>query len=110
MPLITNAFGGWLNYPEYFFFWCYHGQNAVFNTMGYQNPAMDALIDKARFDDRHAKYEAAVKGFIDIAFEEVPRVPIFQPLLERGDAEERHRLPLLVPSPARLPPAREGLT
>ena len=23
----------------------------------------------------------AVKGFIDIAFEEVPRVPIFQPLL-----------------------------
>ena len=33
MPLIVNAFGGWLNYPEYFFFWCYHGQNAVFNTM-----------------------------------------------------------------------------
>ncbi len=32
MPLIVNRFGGWLNYPEYFFFWCYHGQNAVFNT------------------------------------------------------------------------------
>ena len=37
MPLIINNFGGWLNYPEYFFFWCYHGQNAVFNTMSYQN-------------------------------------------------------------------------
>ena len=23
MPLILNRFGGWLNYPEYFFFWCY---------------------------------------------------------------------------------------
>jgi len=80
MPMITNAFGGWLNYPEYFFFWCYHGQNAVFNTMGYKNPAMDALIDKARFTTG-PEYEAAVKGFIDMAFDEVPRVPIFQPLL-----------------------------
>jgi peptide/nickel transport system substrate-binding protein len=80
MPLIVNAFGGWLNYPEYFFFWCYHGQNAVFNTMSYKNPTMDALIDKARFATGK-EYEDAVKGFVDIAFEEVPRVPIFQPLL-----------------------------
>jgi peptide/nickel transport system substrate-binding protein len=81
LPMIANAFGGWLNYPEYFFFWCYHGQNAVFNTMGYKNPKMDALIDKARFTTG-AEYDALVKGFIDIAFEEVPRVPIFQPLLD----------------------------
>jgi peptide/nickel transport system substrate-binding protein len=80
MPMIINAFGGWLNYPEYFFFWCYHGQNAVFNTMSYKNPTMDALIDKARFTTGK-EYEEAVKGFLDIAFEEVPRVPIFQPLL-----------------------------
>ncbi|QQS13035.1 MAG: ABC transporter substrate-binding protein [Rhodospirillales bacterium] len=80
MPLITNTFGGWLNYAEYFFFWCYHGQNAVFNTMSYQNPAMDALIDKARFATG-PEYDAAVKGFVDTAFEEVPRVPLFQPLL-----------------------------
>lgn len=80
MPMISNAFGGWLNYPEYFFFWCYHGQNAVFNTMSYKNPAMDALIDKARFASGK-EYDDAVKGFVDIAFEEVPRIPIFQPLL-----------------------------
>ena len=80
MPMIANSFGGWLNYPEYFFFWCYHGQNAVFNTMGYKNPTMDALIDKARFASGK-EYEDAVKGFVDIAFEEVPRVPLFQPLL-----------------------------
>ncbi len=80
MPMIANSFGGWLNYPEYFFFWCYHGQNAVFNTMSYQNPKMDALIDKARFASGK-EYEDAVNGFVDIAFEEVPRVPLFQPLL-----------------------------
>ena len=45
MPLILNRFGGWLNYPEYFFFWCYHGQNAVFNTMSYQN-ADDGQADR----------------------------------------------------------------
>ena len=80
MPMITNTFGGWLNYAEYFFYWCYHGQNAVFNTMSYQNPAMDAQIDKARFTTG-PDYEAAVKGFVDTAFEEVPRIPLFQPLL-----------------------------
>src|SRR3954447_20703938 len=37
MSLFTNVFSGWLDYPEYFFFWCYHGQNSVFNTMSYQN-------------------------------------------------------------------------
>src|SRR5262249_5492655 len=45
MPLIANFFSGWLDYPEYFFFWCYHGQNAVFNTMSYQDKEMDAYID-----------------------------------------------------------------
>ena len=48
MPLYTNVFSGWLDYPEYFFFWCYHGNNSVFNTMSYQSPAMDELIDGAR--------------------------------------------------------------
>jgi peptide/nickel transport system substrate-binding protein len=84
MPMIANTFGGWLNYPEYFFFWAYHGQNAVFNTMSYQNPAMDALIDESRraaaYGEKEA-YERATKGFIDLAFEEVPRIPVYQPYL-----------------------------
>jgi peptide/nickel transport system substrate-binding protein len=79
MPLILNRFGGWLNYAEYFFFWCYHGQNAVFNTMSYQNPKMDALIDAARFETDPKKYDAQVRGFVDMAFAEVPRIPLAQP-------------------------------
>jgi peptide/nickel transport system substrate-binding protein len=79
MPLIINRFGGWLNYPEYFFFWCYHGQNAVFNTMSYQNAAMDKQIDAARFEDNKANYEQLVKNFVQRSFDDVPRVPMFQP-------------------------------
>jgi peptide/nickel transport system substrate-binding protein len=48
MPLYTNVFSGWLDYPEYFFYWCYHGNNSVFNTMSYKSPDMDKLIDGAR--------------------------------------------------------------
>jgi len=79
MPLILNRFGGWLNYPEYFFFWCYHSQDAVFNTMSYKNPEMDKLIEAARFDTDPKKYQQDVYGFIDMAFEDVPRVPLAQP-------------------------------
>ncbi len=85
MPLLVNFFSGWLDYPEYFFFWCYHGQNAVFNTMSYQDAGMDALIDAARkaaaAGDKPA-YDKTVLGMIDRAFDEVPRIPLFQPYLD----------------------------
>jgi peptide/nickel transport system substrate-binding protein len=82
LPLYTNVFSGWLDYPEYFFIWCYHGQNSVFNTMSYQSKEMDAFIDGAR--DAAAvgntkDYEKDVKGFVDLAYADIPRIPVFQP-------------------------------
>ena len=49
MPLALNRFSGWLDYPEYYFYWNFHGNNSIFNISSYQNKEMDALIDKARF-------------------------------------------------------------
>jgi peptide/nickel transport system substrate-binding protein len=82
MPLIINRFGGWLNYPEYFFFWCYHGQDAVFNTMSYKDSGMDRMIENARFPESKVIYDDQVKSFIKKAFDEVPRVPLFQPSMD----------------------------
>ena len=82
MPMLINRFGGWLNYPEYFFFWCYHGQNAVFNTMSYQNAKLDKTIDNARFAESKPLYDAFVKDMIQIAWDEVPRIPLFQPTMD----------------------------
>jgi len=82
MPMLINRFGGWLDYPEYFFFWCYHGQNAVFNTMGYQNPKLDKLITNARFAESKPIYEGAVKEMIQLAYDDVPRIPIMQPTMD----------------------------
>jgi peptide/nickel transport system substrate-binding protein len=82
MPMIINRFGGWLDFPEYFFFWCYHGQNAVFNTMSYQNAKLDKIIDNARFAESKTLYDAFVKDMIQVAFDEVPRVPLAQPTMD----------------------------
>lgn len=82
MPLVINRFGGWLNYPEYFFYWAYHGQNAVFNTMSYQNPKLDALVDASRFEENPAAYATEVKDFVKLANADVPRVPVAQPFLD----------------------------
>jgi len=82
LPLYTNVFSGWLDYPEYFFIWCYHGKNSIFNTMSYQNKALDKLIDgavdAAAVGDKGA-YEKDVKGFVDLAYADMPRIPLFQP-------------------------------
>jgi peptide/nickel transport system substrate-binding protein len=84
MPLFTNVFSGWLDYPEYFFYWCYHGNNSVFNTMSYKSPEMDKLIDGARAAAAagdNATYQTDVKGFVDLAFAEIPRIPLYQPFV-----------------------------
>jgi len=84
MPFMVNFFSGWLDYPEYFFFFTYHGQNAVFNTMSYQNPELDELINAARSlaasGDR-VNYQATVKKMITLGYDQAPRIPLFQPYL-----------------------------
>jgi peptide/nickel transport system substrate-binding protein len=84
LPLYIGSFGGWLDYPEYFFYWCYHGKNSIFNTMSYQSKEMDGFIDAAitaAAEGDNAEYEKDVKGFIDTAYADIPRVPLFQPYL-----------------------------
>lgn len=79
MPMDIMSFKAWLNYPDYYFYWTYDGaNNSVFNAMDYVNPAMDKLIAAARFESDPAKYEEQVKGFIKIAFDDVPRIPLVQ--------------------------------
>jgi peptide/nickel transport system substrate-binding protein len=82
LPLYTNVFSGWLDYPEYFFIWCYDGKNSIFNTMSYQSKEMDAFISgavDAAATGNTAKYDTDVKGFVDLAFKDIPRIPLYQP-------------------------------
>jgi hypothetical protein len=108
MPMIINRFGGWLDYPEYFFFWCYHGQNAVFNTMSYQNPKLDKIITNARFAESKPIYDSSVREMIQLAYDEVPRIPLFQPTMDVA-MQKTSGLHVLVPPAAGLPATQQGL-
>jgi len=70
MPLMVNFFSAGSTIPSTSSFWCYSGQNAIFNTPSYVNPDMDALIDGARaaaaVGDKE-KYSRNVEGFISKA-------------------------------------------
>jgi len=80
LPLALNRFSGWLDYPEYYFYWNLHGNNSIFNISSYQNKEMDALIDKARFTTDAAEYETCVKAFIAKCIRDVPVIPLNQPI------------------------------
>ncbi len=80
LPLVLNRFSGWLDYPEYYFFWNFHGNNSIFNISAYKNPAMDQLIERARFTEDKAEYEKTVKEFVALCMQEVPIVPLNQPI------------------------------
>jgi peptide/nickel transport system substrate-binding protein len=78
-PMVINRFGGWLDYPDYFFFWNYHGNNSIFNVASYQDKELDALIDGARFTQDPAEYATKVKAMLERGMDQIPMVPICQP-------------------------------
>ncbi|HWJ73963.1 MAG TPA: ABC transporter substrate-binding protein [Kaistia sp.] len=79
MPFVIAEFYPWLDYPEYHFFWTYHGgNNSVFNTANYVNPQLDALIETARFTTDDAEYKKTLSEMVGIVMEDVPRIPLAQ--------------------------------
>jgi peptide/nickel transport system substrate-binding protein len=87
LPLHLENFGGWLNYPDYYFFWAYQ-KGHLFNSSNYDNPEMEKLVDETldmAVDD--PKYAPNIKRMVAIAFADVPRVPLYQPYLDAAMAK-----------------------
>jgi len=81
LPLHLENFGGWLNTPDYYFFWAYKDGH-LFNSSNYRNDEIEALVDKTlhmAMDD--PDYAPAIKRMFEIAFEDLPRIPLWQPAL-----------------------------
>jgi peptide/nickel transport system substrate-binding protein len=79
MPLVIAEFYGWLDYPEYHFFWTFDGaNNSVFNTANYVNPALDKQIDAARFATDEKTYKQSLQNMVDIVMTELPRIPLYR--------------------------------
>ena len=81
LPLHLENFGGWLNTPDYYFFWAYKNGH-LFNSSNYMNPEIESLVDSTLhmpMDD--PKYAPNVMRMFEIAFEDLPRIPLWQPAL-----------------------------
>ena len=83
MPMVIASFYAWLDWPEYHFYWHYHGgNNSVFNAANYVNPELDAIIDEARVTDDGSAYDALLSNMIKIVMDDVPKVPIARNFLD----------------------------
>ena len=81
LPLHLENFGGWLNTPDYYFFWAYqHGH--LFNSSNYLNPEIEELVDNTlHMSMEDPAYAPNIKRMFEIAFEDLPRIPLWQPAL-----------------------------
>ena len=87
LPMHLEDFGGWLNYPDYYFYWAYK-EGHLFNSSNYRNDEMEALVDATlHMAVDHPDFVANTLRMIAIAFEDVPRIPLYQPNLDTAHAK-----------------------
>ena len=81
LPLHLENFGGWLNTPDYYFFWAYK-EGHLFNSSNYRNEEIETLVDETLHMPMDApEYAPNIKRMFEIAFEDLPRIPLWQPAL-----------------------------
>ena len=84
LPLHLETFGGWLNYPCYYFFWAYL-EGHLFNSSNYRNEEIEALTaETLHMEIDNPEYAPKIKRMIEIAWDEVPRIALWQPALNVG--------------------------
>ena len=90
LPLHLKTFGGWLNYPDYYFFWAYI-KGHLFNSMQYHNDTIEKLVDETlHMPTDDPQYSPNIKQMIRIAFDEVPLIPLWQPNLDMAMRNDVH--------------------
>ncbi|MBI1205748.1 MAG: ABC transporter substrate-binding protein [Azospirillum sp.] len=82
LPLLLENFGGWLNTPDYYFYWAYI-KGHLFNASNYDDAEMAALVDETlHMEKSDPAYAPKIKRMIAKAFDDVPRIPLWQPFLD----------------------------
>ena len=81
LDLHLENFGGWLNTPCYYFFWAYKDGH-LFNSSNYRNEEIEMLVDTSlHIPQDDPEYAPKIKRMFEIAFEDLPRIPLYQPAL-----------------------------
>lgn len=81
LPMHLENFGGWLNTPDYYFFWAYQ-KDKLFNSSNYFNEEVERLTDEVlHLPMDHPDYAPKIKRMFEIVLEDLPRIPLYQPAL-----------------------------
>lgn len=81
LPFHFENFGGWLNTPDYYFFWAYQDGH-LFNSSNYHNEEIEKLTNETLpmpMDD--PAYAGKIEEMFKIVLEDLPRIPLYQPAL-----------------------------
>ena len=71
-----------VHFPDYYFFVVYDGTDpTIYNSMDYHNPEVDKAIETARSTTDPKAYDDSVVKFIQLSFNDLPAIPLFQPYL-----------------------------
>ncbi|OWU82988.1 ABC transporter substrate-binding protein [Oceanicola sp. 22II-s10i] len=74
-------FAGWLDTPDYYFFWAYQ-KGHLFNSSNYFNEEVEQLTNETlhmEMDD--PEYAPKITRMFEIVLDELPRIPLWQPAL-----------------------------
>lgn len=82
LPFLLENFGGWLNTADYYFYWSYIKGN-LFNASNYDDAEVKKLIEETlHMEKSDPSYAPKIRALIQKAFDDVPRIPLWQPTLE----------------------------
>ena len=82
LPLILDGFGGWLDTPDYYFYWAYT-KGPLFNAGNYDNPEMAALVAHTLdMPESDPAYAPAIRRMIALAWDDIPRITLWQPFVD----------------------------
>ncbi|WP_449041793.1 ABC transporter substrate-binding protein [Paracoccus sp. (in: a-proteobacteria)] len=83
VPFFFEGSISYLTDPDYFFRVFYSGETR-WNFGSYNNPELDALVEKTRYETDQATYDADVRTMIELAKRDVPVILLWHPLLDVG--------------------------
>jgi peptide/nickel transport system substrate-binding protein len=81
LPFFIDSSSAWFNDPDYFFRIFFQG-DWRWNFGSFKNDELAKLLEQARWETDRAKYDRAIQRAIEIAFEQVPLVPLWLPTFE----------------------------
>lgn len=81
LPFFIDSSSAWFNDPDYFLRIFFQG-DWRWNFGSFKNDELARLVEQARWETDRVKYDRAIQRAIEIAFDQVPLVPLWLPSFE----------------------------